>query len=129
MRAAVQDDATVRTDQVGKAGRLTARIRRRHGHVLVAEAAMERCPEMLLSTLGLQGPGPKVERRLMAHVLLVSANKLGNPLALRVLMEADDRTLHPGSVRGGAPEPLEGRGARRSPAATRSRPRGTLRFA
>jgi hypothetical protein len=40
-----------------------------------------------------------VERRLVAHVLLMAAGELGHPLALFVQMETDDRTLHPVSVR------------------------------
>ena len=35
----------------------------------------------------------------MAHVLLMAAGELGDPLAVCVQMEIDDRTLHPVSVR------------------------------
>jgi hypothetical protein len=100
VRAAVEDDAAVWADEACEAGRLAARFGSRH--VLVAEAALEGRTQALLPSLGLQDPRPGVERRLVAHVLPVAASELGDPLALRVQMKADDRALHPVSVRGGA---------------------------
>ena len=43
-------------------------------------------------------PWPLLERRLMPDVLVVQARQLGHPVASLVLMEPDDRTLHPLSV-------------------------------
>ena len=100
MSTAVEDDAAVWTDEVCEAGRFAARFGSRH--VLVAEAALEGRTQALLPSPGLEHPGPGVERRLVAHVLPVAAGELGDPLALCVQMEADDRALHPVSVRGGA---------------------------
>jgi hypothetical protein len=104
VRTAVEDDTAVWTNEVCEAGRLPARFgrRRRRGHILVAEAALERRAEVLSPTLGLQDPRSEVERRLVAHVLLMAARELGDPLALCVQMEAEDRPLHPVRVRGGA---------------------------
>ncbi len=36
--------------------------------------------------------------RVVAHVLVMAAGELGDPFALCVEMEADDRALHPVSV-------------------------------
>ena len=104
MRTAVEDDAAVWTEKVCEARRLPARFgsRRRHGHGLVAEAALERRTEALSPTLRLQDPRPHVERRLMAHVLLMAAGEVGDPLALGVQMEADNGAFHSVSVRGSA---------------------------
>jgi hypothetical protein len=104
VRTAVENDAAVWTEQVCEAGRLPTRFRQRcrRGHVLVAEAAFKRRSKMLSPALGFQDPWSEVERRLVAHVLLMATGELGNPLALCVEMKADDRTLHARSVRGGA---------------------------
>jgi hypothetical protein len=53
-------------------------------------------------TLLFEDPGADVKRRLVAHVLMMAASELGDPFALCVEVEADDRSLHPVSVR----EPL-----------------------
>jgi hypothetical protein len=60
---------------------------------------------MSLPALGLEHPRPGEERRPVAHVLPVAAGELGDPLALRVELEADDRALHGFSVRA---DPLTG---------------------
>jgi hypothetical protein len=46
-----------------------------------------------------------MERWLVAHVLLMAAGELDDPLALCVEMETDDRTFHPVSVRAVARSP------------------------
>ena len=104
MRTSVEDDTAIPTEEMCKAGRLAACFTRprRRGHVLVAEATLERHPEALSPTLGLEDPWSWVERRLVPHVLLMPAGELGDPLALCVLVETDDGALHPVSVRGGA---------------------------
>lgn len=104
MRPAVEDDPAVWTEEVCEAGRLPACFGRpgRRGQFLVAKATFERRSKALSPTLDVQDPWSEVERRLVAHVLPMAAGELDNPLALCVQMEADDRTLHPVSVRGGA---------------------------
>lgn len=97
MRSAVQHDAAFRADERRQAGRLAA--------LLVAEPAFERCAEVLLPTLRLQHPRLGEERRVVPHVPAVAAGELGDPLALRVELEADDRSLHRLSVRA---DPLTG---------------------
>ena len=85
MRAAVEDDAAVGADVVREAGRLAA---------LVAEAALERRADPLLTALRVEHPWLREERRAVPHVPPVAATELGDPLALAVLVEADDRSLH-----------------------------------
>ena len=96
VRAAVEDDAAVWAKEVREAGRFSAGFlgRCRRVQVLVAEPRFEPRTEAL---------SPK--RRLMADVLPMAAGELGDPHALCVHMEADDRALHPVSVRGGAMRP------------------------
>ena len=102
VRGAVEHDAAGLTDEVCEAGRLSADLggRRGYGHVLLAEAAAERGAEALSPALGLEHPRPRVERRLVAHVLPMAAIELGDPIALRVELEADDLAFHAASVRG-----------------------------
>ena len=85
MRAAVQDDAAIRADEVREARGLAA---------LLAEAALERRPDPLAAALVVQHPRFREERRPVAHVPLVAARELRDPLTPRVLVEADDRPLH-----------------------------------
>jgi hypothetical protein len=85
VRAAVEDDAAVGADEVGEARGLAA---------LVAEAALERGPDSLVSALGLENPRLGEERRPVAHVPLVAARELRDPVALCILVEAHDRPLH-----------------------------------
>jgi hypothetical protein len=83
--ASVHDDAAVRADEIREASRLAA---------LVAEAALEPRPDSLVAALRVEHPHLRKERRPVAHVLAVTASELGDPLALIVLVEADDRPLH-----------------------------------
>lgn len=101
MRAAVENDAAVGTEDLREAGRLPARIgsRRRLGHGLVAEAALEGRVESFPTALGLQNPRSQLEGRPVSHVPLMAAGELGHPVAMLVLVVADDRTLHRVSVR------------------------------
>ena len=101
MSAAVEDDAAVGTEDVREARRLAARLGRSRGcrHVLGAEAAIERRTEPFSPTLLFDDPRPQLERRLVAHVLLMAARELGDPVAALVLVIADDRTLHTARVR------------------------------
>ena len=122
VRTTVEDDAAVWADEVCKAGGLPARVGRRCGHVLVAEAAFERRAEPSLSTLGLQNPRSGPERWLVTHVLPMTAGELGDPFVLRVQMKTDDRTLHPVSVCI-RPSPSPGRVVGRAGAVTRARRR------
>ena len=104
MRAAVEDDAAVGTEEVCEAGRLPALFGRccGNGQVLVAEAAVERRSESFSPTLGLDDPGSQLEQRPVAQVLLMAAGELGNPVAVRVLVVTDDSTLHLGRVPSGS---------------------------
>jgi hypothetical protein len=90
VRAAVDDGAAIGTDHVREAGRLASRVR-----ALLAEPAAERRAEALPPALGLEDPRMLVEGRLVPHVLLVAARELGDPVAVLVLVVADDRALHP----------------------------------
>jgi hypothetical protein len=101
MRAAVEDDAALLAEEVGVARGLPARFGRRRacGQALVAEAAFERRSESLSPTVGLDDPRSELKRRLVAHVLLVAAGKLGNPVAVSVLVVIDDCALHRVRVR------------------------------
>jgi hypothetical protein len=85
VRAAVESDAAVRADEMCEARCLAD---------LVAEATVERRADSLLALLWLEHPRLGEERRPVAHVLLMAAGELGDPLALFVLVEADDRPLH-----------------------------------
>jgi len=86
VRAAVEHDAAVRADQRGETGRLAA--------LLCTETAVERRAEVLPPTRGVQDPRLWEERRIVADVTAVAAGELGDPLALRVELEADDGALH-----------------------------------
>ena len=85
MRAAVEHDAAVGTDEVREARRLAA---------LGAEGAVERRPDPFAARFGVEHPRLGEERRVVTHVPLVAAGKRRDPLALGVLVEADDRPLH-----------------------------------
>lgn len=85
MSAAVENDAAVRADEMCETRRFAA---------LVAGAALERRADSFLAPLWLEHPRPREERRPVAHVLLMAADELGDPLALVVPMEADNRPLH-----------------------------------
>jgi len=85
VRAAVQDDAAVGAAELREAGRLAA---------LVAEATLERRADPLPAALLFEHPRLREERRPVPYVPLVAAGELGDPLALLVLVEADDRPLH-----------------------------------
>jgi hypothetical protein len=61
---------------------------------LVAEETVERRADSLLTPLRLEHPRLGEERRPVADVLPMAAGELGDPLALVVLVEADDRPLH-----------------------------------
>jgi len=49
---------------------------------------------MLITACGGQHPGTARERRLMTDMLPVPASQIGNPIALVVLMIADNRLVH-----------------------------------
>jgi len=85
VRAAFEDDAALRTDEMGEARGLAA---------LVAEAALERRADPFLAALRLEHPRLREERRPVAHVLPVAADELRDPVALVVLVEARDRSSH-----------------------------------
>jgi hypothetical protein len=110
VRTAVEDDAAVWTEEVCEAGSLPARVEcpRRRRHVLVAEAAFQWRSNPLVTILGLENPWPELERRLVAHVLLMAARELGDPVALCVQVETDNRTLHAVSVRAVAGHTADG---------------------
>ena len=101
MRAAVEDDAAVRTDDVREAGRLPGPGGSPARHVLLTEPALDRRSEPALPALGVEHPWSQLEGRLVTHVSPVPAGKLGYPQAVFVLKEADDRTLHCVRVRPG----------------------------
>ncbi|HKD20083.1 MAG TPA: hypothetical protein VKG23_19690 [Thermoanaerobaculia bacterium] len=65
---------------------------------LVAKTAIEKFAESFSPAFGIEDPRAQLERRLVAHVPMVAARELGDPLALLVLVVADDRTLHATSV-------------------------------
>lgn len=96
MRAAVEDDAALRAEQVRVAGGLPARLGGRcaRGHVLVAEAAIERRPESSSPAFRLDDPRPELKGRLVAHMLPVAAGELGDPVAASVPVITDDRAPH-----------------------------------
>ena len=93
MRAAVKNDTAVRADEMRETRGLAP---------LIAEAALEWRADSALATIGLERPRLREERRPVVHVLLMAAGELGDPLALCVYVEADDRTVHPIRVRGAA---------------------------
>jgi hypothetical protein len=80
---------------MGEAGGFTALLGRR-GQTLFAEPAAKRRPESFSPALGLEDPRLLVEGRLMAHVLLMAAGELGDPVAAQVLVVPDDRAFHLG---------------------------------
>lgn len=83
----------------GRAVRLRP-ARRRRAHRSVAEAAIEGLTESSAPALGVENPRPKLKRGPVADVALVAAVELGDPVALLVLVVADDRTFHTARVRG-----------------------------
>lgn len=86
MGAVVEDDSAVRTDDVHEAGRLPAS--------LVAKPAAKRRTDPFAPTCGVEDPRAQLERRLVAHVSAVAAGELGDPVAVLVLVIADDCALH-----------------------------------
>ena len=100
MRASVEDDAAIGAHERCEAGRFASH--------LLAEGALERRSELLSPAFRLQDPGPQIEGRLMTHVLLVSAGELGYPVAVFVLVVADDRLLHAVRVRAKRSVPDDG---------------------
>jgi hypothetical protein len=90
VRTTVEHDPAVGAKAVGEARRFAA---------LLADPALERSAEVLLPALGVQHPGSGEERRLVADVLAMAAGELGDPLAVGVEPETDDRALHRLSVR------------------------------
>jgi hypothetical protein len=60
----------------------------------VALFAIELDTDPALPALGRRHPRTLLPRRLMAHVLRVSALKLGHPVGVLILMEADDFLFH-----------------------------------
>ena len=71
--------------------------RRRAG--LDAAHASQRRAEPRRTALGGEHPGPRHQRRLVANVLIMPARELGDPVAVGILMKADDascdaRTYH-----------------------------------
>lgn len=81
----------------GLAARFSGRRRRRRH--FVAQAAFERRPEPSSPAVRVDDPRPQLERRLVAHVLLMAAGELRDPVAVRVSVVADDRALHGARVR------------------------------
>jgi hypothetical protein len=49
---------------------------------------------MLLPPVLSENPRPAHKRRLMAHVLAMSAGQIGHPVAVFVLMKTDDGLMH-----------------------------------
>lgn len=96
VRAAVENDAAVGTEALREAGRLPARIgsRRRRGRRLVADAAVEGRVESFPTALRVQHPCSQLEGRPVSHVPLMAAGELGHPVAMLVLVVADDGALH-----------------------------------
>ena len=95
--APVEDDAAIRADEVREARRLAARSSLRR--IQRAEAALEQRADPSFSALGVDDPFTHLERRVVAHVALMAAVELGDPVAVVVLVEADDRALHSVRVR------------------------------
>jgi len=61
---------------------------------LVALSASEFTTENTLATFGCCSPRPVCPRRIVAHMLVVPAFELGDPMTLLVLMKADDSLVH-----------------------------------
>ena len=92
MWAAVEGDATIGTDEVCEARRLSARL-------AIAERTFERRSEPFSPPFFLDDPRAYLERRFVAHVLPMAARELGDPVSDLVLVEPDDRALHAARVR------------------------------
>jgi uncharacterized cupin superfamily protein len=98
VRATVDHDAAVGTYEVCETRRLAARVGRPK-RLLLAEAALEKRAESLASAFGVDGPWPQLERRLVTYMPVVPTGKLGDPVAMLVLVIPDDLALHRVSVR------------------------------
>ena len=96
--AVLDDDATVGTYEVCETRCLPTRVRRRK-RLLLTGAALEQRAESLASTFGVGGPWSRLKRRLVTYVPLMPTSKLGNPVAMLVLVVPDDLALHGVRVR------------------------------
>ena len=56
--------------------------------------AVQCATKMLLPPVLSENPRPAHKRRLMAHVLAMSAGQIGHPVAVFVLMKTDDGLMH-----------------------------------
>jgi hypothetical protein len=100
VRTAIEHDAAIGAEKVCEAGRLPARIGRRHGgRSSFAEAAVDRSSDSLPPSLNVEDPSSLLERWLVADVPLVAAGEFGDPLAVLVEVKANDRPQHEASVR------------------------------
>ena len=77
---------------------------------LVAERAVQQLAEAPLPPLGRGGPGAAAPGRPMADVLVVSAGELGHPIAVGILVKADDRSLRHRHLRAQSIGAVNGRG-------------------
>ena len=68
--------------------------------VLIAFPAGEALAERAFTALGGGGPGPVRPRRVVAHMLVVPALELGDPVPFVVPVKADDALVHRGRTSG-----------------------------
>lgn len=66
---------------------------------LGAEAALEERSKSSSAALGIVDPRAELERGPVAHVTLMAARELGDPVSVSVTVVADDCPLHPARVR------------------------------
>ena len=85
MTAAVEDRAAVGADEVCEARSLSA---------LLAQRAVAERPDARRALRLRKDPRADLKRRAVTDMLVVPAVELGDPLAVRVLMEAADGPLH-----------------------------------
>src|SRR5919202_152615 len=69
------------------------------GSSLPAAGAVEGAPEHARSALRRQDPRAFLPRRIMPHVLSVAALEIRHPVALQILVKADDPPAHVSSFR------------------------------
>jgi len=97
--AAVQHGTAVGTDEVCDAGRLAAGVfdpsgRRR----AVAQRTVAGGSDPCCSCFLRENPRPHLERRSVTDVLVVATIELRHPVAIRILTQPDDHTLHDGTL-------------------------------
>jgi hypothetical protein len=87
------DGSALRADLNGPASWVAA-LRLGRSRFLVADRALDGCPDPSFSPLFREDPGALLPWGAMPHVLAVTAGEHGHPVPRLVQVEGDDGSLH-----------------------------------